>query len=371
LTKVPPAIPALRGELGLTLVQSGLVATMFNVIGMASGMLAGVLGDRFGYKRLALAGLVILAVGGGLGAAAGGFTLLLVSRFLEGAGFILCVVSSPTLITAVTANARDRIKALGMWSAYMPTGGSIALLVAPLVLAAWGWRGLWAVLALATAACAVVFARVVPETPPGKTRSLRLVIESLKQKGYVAMALLFLFYVAQWTSILIWLPTFLVEQGLSAGAAAGAAAAMVVANIPGNLAAGVLLARGVPRGTIVVVSAVLAALCEVGMFSDGLPGALRMALVLAFSTVAGAMPGTIFSGLPVHAPSPRHIATGNGMALQASNLGQFLGPLAIAWMASHLGGWDAALWALLAFAAGAAACGVAIGRIEKRLCARG
>ena len=74
----------------------------------------------------------------------------------------------------------------------------------------------------------------------------------------------------------------------------------------------------------------------------------------------------LFAGLPVHAPTPQHIATGNGIVLQFSNLGQFFGPLAIAWIATHFGRWEATLWALLAFAAIAAACGVAIGVIEKR-----
>jgi len=54
------------------------------------------------------------------------------------------------------------------------------------------------------------------------------------------------------------------------------------------------------------------------------------------------------------------------MVLQFSNLGQFFGPLVIAWLASRYGGWDATLWALVAFAAAAALCGAALGRIEKR-----
>ena len=43
LTKVPPALPALRDAFGLTLVESGFIATMFNVMGMTVGMVAGVL----------------------------------------------------------------------------------------------------------------------------------------------------------------------------------------------------------------------------------------------------------------------------------------------------------------------------------------
>ena len=356
MTKVPPALPALRGELGLSLVESSFIATMFNVMGMVVGLLAGVVCDRFGHRRLALGGLVTMTAGGALGAVSTGFAPLLASRFVEGVGFLLFVVSAPTLMTAVTGSARDRVKALGLWSSYMPTGGSIALLAAPPLIAGWGWQGLWGALALAAGACAVAFARYVPPTRPAHVSSLRLVLESLARKGNIAMALLFAFYVAQWTSIMVWLPTFLVEHGVTAATAAVATALMVIANIPGNLAAAWLLSLAAAGG----------ALCEIGMFAEVLPGALRYALVLVFSTVAGLIPGSIFSGLPVHAPTPQHIATGNGMAVQTSQVGQFLGPLAIAWLASRFG-WGASLWALLAFAAGAAACGVAIGAIERRM----
>lgn len=367
MTKVPPALPVLRGEFGLTLVESGFIATTFNLIGMLFGILAGVLCDRFGHQRLAVAGLAIMAAGGALGAAAQGFATLLASRFFEGVGFILLSVSAVALMNAAAATPRDRAKALGLWSSYMPTGGSIALLAAPWLIATWSWRGLWLAFALAAAVCAVAVARLVPASPRhGGVDFMKLVVESLSQKGSMVLALLFAFYVGQWTSVMVWLPTFLVEHEVSAGAAAVATALMVVANIPGNLAGGWLLSRGVPRGTLVIAGAAIAALCEIGMLAGALPGALRYALVLVFSTCAGVIPASIFAGMPVHAKTPQHIGTANGIVMQASQLGQFLGPLAIAWLASRFG-WGASLWALLAFAAGAVACGIAIGRIEKRM----
>ena len=366
MTKVPPALPGLRDELGLTLVESGLIVTTFNVLGMLVGILAGMVCDRLGHKRLALAGLAVMAAGGALGAAAQGFVLLLASRFVEGVGFILFAVPAPALMSSLTASPRDRAKALGIWSAYMPTGGTIALLAAPLLIRLSGWRGLWLALAAAALAAALPVAAAVPRSRPAQTGSLRLVAESIRQKGNVAMALLFACYVAQWTSIMVWLPTFLTEQGASTPAAAMATALMVLVNAPGNLLGGWALARGVARGRLIVGASVVAALCEIGMFASGLAGALRFSLVLAFSLCAGVIPASIFAGLPVHARSPQHIATGNGMVLQFSNLGQFFGPLVIAWLASRSGGWQASLWALLAFAAGGAACGVALGIIEKR-----
>jgi sugar phosphate permease len=181
------------------------------------------------------------------------------------------------------------------------------------------------------------------------------------------MALLFAFYVAQWTSIMVWLPTFLVdEHRMSAGAAALATSLYVLINAPGNLTGGWLLARGVPRGALIVGGSLIAALCEIGMLAETLPPTMRYVLVLAYSFSAGVIPASVFSGVPLHARTPQHIGTGNGIVMQASQIGQVLAPLALAWIATRFG-WHANLWALLAFAAGAVACGVAIGSIENRI----
>jgi MFS transporter, DHA1 family, inner membrane transport protein len=367
MTKVAPALPGLRDELGLTLVESGFIATTFNLMGMLVGMLAGVICDRFGHKRLALCGIIILAAGGALGAFAWGFGSLLFGRFIEGVGFIVFTVAAVALMNASAATPRDRAKALGLWSAYMPTGGAIALFAAPWLITVWGWRGLWMVLSVAAILSAFALARIVPVSHYGQVSSIRLVAESLARSGNLAMAALFAFYVAQWTSIMVWLPTFLLDEHQLTGGAALATALFVLINAPGNFTGGWLLARGVPRGALIVAGAALAALCEIGMFAETLPAALRFALVLAFSFCAGVIPACVFSGLPVHALTPQHIGTGNGIVMQASQIGQFLGPLALAWIATRFGGWDASLWALLAFAAGAALCGVAIGAIENRI----
>lgn len=367
ITKVPPTLPALRVELGLSLVESTFIVTTFNVLGMLVGMIAGMLGDRFGRKRQCVVGLVLMALGGAMGASVDEFVPLLVSRFIEGVGFILFVVPAPALMSAVAANATDRAKALGLWGAYMPSGGTIALLLAPIFIAASGWRSLWVLLAVAAVLAAIVIALAVNDTPRAKVSSFRLVTESLTQPGNIALAILFAFYVAQWTSIMVWLPTFLIEHGASTAGASVATALMVLVNVPGNLLGGWLLSRKVPRARLIIIAAAISALCEIGMLPSALPGDVRFLLVLVFSFFSAFMPSSIFGGLPVHARSPAHIATGTGMVQQTSNLGQFFGPLAIALIASRFGGWEAAVWVMLAFAAGAALCGVAIAAIEQRL----
>lgn len=363
--KVPPALPVLRAQLGLTLVQSGFIATMFNLVGGVAGMLAGVLADRFGPKRLALSGLAILCAGGLLGAAAPTFVVLLLARFLEGTGFILFTVAGAALMTAAAPEPHARAKALSLWSAYMPAGGSLALLAAPPVIAAAGWRGLWIALALIAAGAFGLVARCAIAPRTGSIGSLRLAVESLRQRGSLALALMFAFYVAQWTSVMIWLPTFVVdERGGSATTAALLTALMVLVNVPGNLAGGWLLARGARRGVMTMAAFAIMALCAAGMLLDLLPNLPRFLLVLLFSACAGVIPAAVFSGVPVHARSPRHVGTSNGLVMQSSQASQFVAPIVLAWLAARYGTWSASLSAMLVLAACGAACGFALELIE-------
>jgi MFS family permease len=365
--KVPPALTLQREELGLTLIESGFIATTFNVIGMLVGMFVGVLCDRFGHKRLGLAGIGVMCVAGLLGAAAWDFPSLLVSRFFEGVGFLLYAVAGSALMAAAVDEPRARSRVMGLWSSYMPSGGSAAILLAPFVMSLWGWRGLWIVLALAAALALVFLARCAPTTRYGGVGSLRLALESLAQPASVALALLFAFYVAQWTSVMIWLPTFLVdERGASAGMASLLTALMVLVNAPGNLGGGWLLSRGVRRGPLILAASAVMVVTDIAMLTDALPDTLRYGACLLFSLCVGVIPACIFSGVVVHAKTPAHIGTTNGMVMQTSQAGQFFGPILLVWLASNFGGWGASLWAMLAFAACAAACGYAILRIEAR-----
>lgn len=365
--KVPPALPVQREALGLTLVESGFIATTFNAIGMLAGMFFGVLCDRFGHKRLGISGLALLCLAGLLGAAAWDFPSLLVSRFFEGVGFMLYAVAGSALMAATADEPRGRSRVMGLWSAYMPAGGSAAILLAPLVIAGWGWRGMWIAMSAAAAIASLLVLRHAPSTRYGGVGSLKLALESLAQPASVALALLFAFYVAQWTSVMIWLPTFLIEErSVAPGAASVLTAFMVLINVPGNIGGGWLLARGMRRGHLILAASALMVLTDIAMLSDVLPDALRYAACLLFSLGVGVVPACIFSGVVVHAKTPQHIGTTNGMVMQTSQAGQFFGPVALAWLAAHFGGWGASLWAMLAFAACAAGCGYAVMRIEAR-----
>ena len=103
--------------------------------------------------------------------------------------------------------------AFSIWSSYMPTGGTLALLLAPLALGSFGWRGFWLALAVYAALCALLVARSVPQVQVGGgIGSLRLLVESILRPGSLALCLGFICYVGQWNSLMTWLPTYVVEE---------------------------------------------------------------------------------------------------------------------------------------------------------------
>lgn len=363
--KVPPALPALRADFGLTLVEAGYVATLLNVMGGLVGMFAGIFADRFGHKRIALGGLALMASGGLVGALAPGYAQLLASRFLEGVGFIMTTVAGVALI-AQAAAATDRARAMALWSCYLPAGGSLAMLAAALALAAFDWRGLWLALAASAFASFVWLARAVPPRASGGGVGLwRLGIESVTHGASLFLCLTFAGYVAQWAAFITWLPTFIVgERAGSALSGALWTSLWVAVNVPGVLLGGWLMARGARRSRIIMLASAIQALAATGAILDVLPDWGRYASCLAFSFFGGVIPTAVFSGVAALARSPQHVGTASGMVMQASQLTQFASPIVIAWIAARLG-WGASLPVMLCFAACAAAGGLAIARSER------
>ena len=112
----------------------------------------------------------------------------------------------------------------------------------------------------------------------------------------------------------------------------------------GNIGAGRLLARGVRPGVLLAVG-----FCAMGLGSVVTFGATGHPLaqylgVLMFSGVGGLIPGTLFGLAVVLAPGDDTVSTTVGWMQQFSALGQFIGPPLVAWVATHVGGWQSTWW---------------------------
>ncbi|MBN2125562.1 MAG: MFS transporter [Deltaproteobacteria bacterium] len=371
--KAPPVLPAIRAELDMSLFLAGWILSTFNVIGLVLGSFSGAVADAFGHRRLLIRGLLLQAAGSLLGSFSPGVTLLFITRVLEGLGFIMIAVSAPALIARAT-RPRDLRMALSLWSCWLPTGAAVMMLLTPLITPLWGWRGLWQINAGLLALYALCLARrtsnPIPEPGQGRPklarvwRDMRAISTSA---GPLLLAVIFSTYTLQWLAVMGFFPTLLIENfGLGSGTASILTALMVAINIPGNLAGGWLLHRGLRRWKLIALASLVMGLSSLGIYSTEIPLVLRFAACLVFSCVGGILPASVLSGAPAHAPAPQMVATTNGLIMQGSQLGQMIGPPALALIVSGPGGWQAAPWLLILAAAIGIGLSLALAVLEKR-----
>ena len=351
--KVPPALPVLRQDLGLDLVTAGWLTSIYYAIGAAVAVAVGLLSDRAGPRRLMLLGVTFLGVGSLLGGLVSGSAWILIARFIEGFGFVGITVTAPKLI-ATAARPRDYGLAFGIWGAYMPLGMAIAMLIAPALLDAVGWRGFWLVSAALVALFAVALGwslhpRRWPVAFDAQALDWPGVRETLARAALWLFGLSFALYTLQWFAITAWLPTFLIEtQGRSAAGAAVWGAMVVLANAFGNFAAAWLMHRRAPRWALVGIAFCAMGGSSAGIFLAGTPDDLKIVLAFVFSTVGGLLPAAAIAGAAAHAPRAAFVAMASGFVVQGAAIGSLLGPPVMALAVEGLGSWAASWWVLLA-----------------------
>lgn len=391
--KAVAALPALRADLGLSLVAGGWVIAAVNVAGGLFGLVLGATVDRFGHRRSMLTGLVIIAVSSLAGAAAGNGATLLATRFGEGLGFVLTVLAVPPLLVRVTAPA-DRGVVFGLWGAFMPTGTALGVLVTPLLLGHGGWRGLW-LLGTALTGLAAVAAGIATRArrpagggsapagaPAPAVRLLPVLRAVVTAPGPLLAAGAFAMYALQFLAVFGFLPTLLIQDGVPAATAALLTAAATFANAPGNLLGGWLRGRGTPRWLLICTGSMLMGLTTLGVFAADVPLGWRYACCILLSLVSGVIPATLLGATPELAPptarleqrstrghstpgAGRAVAATVGIVMQGSTLGQVAGPPLVAAVATSVGGWGATPVVLGLAALVAAIFGLGLRRFER------
>jgi len=386
LGKLPPAVPALQASLGIGLVEAGFLLSLVQVASMTLGLVAGLAADTIGLRRSMLTGLLVLtaasllggAIGAGLFGDAHAVRWLLVLRAVEGIGFLLAVMPGPGLIRALTPPGADKA-ALGLWGAYMPLGVALALLLGPALIAWGGWADWWWALSGVSAAAALWLWSAVPADrsrpraaggmAEGWLSRLRATVGA---RAPWLVALTFAVYSAQWMAVIGFLPAIYAGAGVPAGWNAVLTALAAAMNIVGNIAGGRWLQRGVAPerllqlGFLTMALGGLAAFAQMGQGAAalGLPPALRYIAVCAFSLGGGMVPATLFLLGVRLAPGPTTVSTTVGLMQQASSLGQFLAPPAVAWVANRVGGWHWTWTATLACSLAGMAVARHLGRIR-------
>ncbi len=339
--KIPGALPHLTEYFGLSLLQSGLIVSSFSLLAAMLGMPLGVVSLRLGFLKAGFAGLLLVAAGATLGAISNTFTHLLISRIIEGLGFVLVVVTMPGLINHICP-LQHRPVAMGVWGAFIPAAMTIMLVVSPWVMAQTQWQGLWWMVAILSLVWALGFlwrfsgiglAQSVSTSP-------RIGIQSILHSGALWVIGVFVCYSALFAAVTAFLPTYwTAHHPITLQTASFMAAIAIAGNIVGNILAGYLVGQGYTLRQLIVLGLSCGGICAGLVFSGWLPLPVQLLGVIGFTFFSGMVPGAVFASVSVIVINPGYIPLLVGMIFQGAGLGQVLGPLGLSAIVDTLGSW--------------------------------
>jgi DHA1 family inner membrane transport protein len=338
------SLPMIRVDLALGLDVAGLMVAIFATLGASFGIGAGVVVQSLGVRRSLVGGMAIIAIGNLIGAAAPSEPVLLIGRIVEGVGFFGAVLAIPSMLSRIVAcNERDFV--MGVWSAYMPTGIALMLLLGPL-LPMIGWRNLWFASALFAGGCSVLLAIYAPAAPAsGEGHSSSFfgeVVKVIRNPRCLALACGFFAYSCQIFSMTFALPQLLTsDHGATLGAAGLLSAAVLAVSTLGHVSSGYMLRIGVPVWANLAAAFGFFAVTSFVVYAHtASPASVAVAAALALG-VGGLAPGALYAAAPRVAPGPHAVPSTIGLLQQASNLGQFAGPAVLGFWVQNFG-WHAA-----------------------------
>ncbi len=144
VTVVNVALPDIGVSLRLNRGELPWVMTAYTLLFGGLMLLGGRLADRFGARRLTLAGLTVFTAASLLNGLADGPAALLVGRALQGTGAAL--LSPAALATVMTLfTGRDRARAIGAWSGLSGAGAALGVILGGVLTSTAGWRWVFSI----------------------------------------------------------------------------------------------------------------------------------------------------------------------------------------------------------------------------------
>ena len=342
--------PLLKADLGLNIIQLGIVGSCFSWTYALFGPIAGWLGDRWPRRRLVFGGLFLWIVLSFATSKAQSYGALIALRSISGLSEAFYFPAAMSLIGSFHGPAtRSRAMSLHQSAVYVGiiSGGGIAGLVGQ----DFGWRSSFLLFGFIGLLVAVLVISVLRDPAQRLTESSRSAasghfVTALREllANRPAMRLVFVFMGANFVAMafMTWLPTFLHAKFAVGVALAGFTGTLYVqvASVAGVIFGGYLADKLVVRYTGGrMITQALALMAGVPfLFLTGWVSSLRM-LVLAmvgFGFCKGIYDSNIFAALYDLVPSERHAAAA-GLMNSIGWLGAGFAPILLAFGSSRFG----------------------------------
>jgi predicted MFS family arabinose efflux permease len=313
--------PLLVSDLHIGYGQVGWLMGLFMLPGAAIAYPGGMLGRRFGERRLVLLGLALMTAGGLATAMSHGFTLAAAGRVASGTGGVLLNVMLTKMVADWFAG-RELATAMTVMLTSWPVGIGLALATLGTLAGATSWRVAVHLTVIATAIAFVLMLALYRDPPARDTAGAGgTALHSREMWLSVLAGLVWGIFNASYVVFLSFAPGFLVAGG-APGGAAGAVPRHALWGKLGSVPLGGLLADRLKRPDLLTVGGSLLAMVALLAFPHTTVPALSCFLI---GVLAGAPPGAVMTLLPKALP-PAGLASGLGIYYSVFYLAMTVAP---------------------------------------------
>ena len=327
--KVPPLMTKVALSIGLPPEGGPWLMTVFLLVCLIFAIPAGMFVQRAGPKKSLLISMALVTAGSLIGFFFPSPALLLLSRGVEGLGFLLISVAIP-VAAAVYVNPAKIGMVMGISMVWISVGQIIAFNSAPRLASLGGWPLVWVIYGVFTLlAAGAIFLAFRGEVEKGEVKAGNggqnsSMVDALKNKNLIFPSVGFMTFNFCLIVVVTFFPEYASMSGLmSLKEASFIASLPMVFSLVGSPILGKLADRVGHKG-LYSLSVLAAGAGSTLMFVPSLPVIMGGAALLGF--IGAAAPCLIFSSLGKLSP-PELLAQSNGIVVLFQNGGMFLGVL--------------------------------------------
>ncbi|MFE3488732.1 MULTISPECIES: MFS transporter [Streptomyces] len=188
LTAIAVPLPRLARELGLHRSDMILLSTSYGLTFAGLLLFGGRLADRYGGRRILVAGLALFALASVAVPLAPGIEALLAARSAQGAGAALVAPAAMAVLRAVHPSPAAYGRAMATWGGLSVLGATAGNLLSGVISELLSWRWAFGVPVVVAIVALVLTPRLLPDTAPDRGRGLDLPGALLATAGIVLVS---------------------------------------------------------------------------------------------------------------------------------------------------------------------------------------
>lgn len=304
--------------------RSGFLLSTVSLLGVVFGLYAGVMGAKYGNRKLLIFGIFIGALASFAQVLLPPFWGMIALRAIEGISHLAITVAAPTLIASY-ASDKLRTYAMTLWGTFFGVAFAAMTIISPAVMRTGSFDELFLYHGIYMMVMGVLLVLCMPN-PRTNTRTEPILapvtnfwtahIEAYRSPFIAAPAIGWVFYTLTFVSMITLLPKFVPEdQRLFV------IGAMPVTSIIASLTLGTVLLRYMSAVNVVMIGFAFALIVSLIMIFDG----IGIWQIIALYVGLGLVQGATFTAVPQLNESIEDRSKANGLLVQTGNIGNLVG----------------------------------------------